>query len=120
MAAPDANEIEQIIERFRQGQLTEHSLRQALERPAAEPKRQDLLYLQASSTALTAEILGLSLVRHGELVGGAGGPGDWPYASVLEALRDGWRIIKFPELALLLVQDRTLGLGCEFILEQWS
>ena len=55
-----------MVERFRQGQLTEQGLRQALERPAA--KRQDLLYLQATSTALTSSLLGMTLVRAGEVV----------------------------------------------------
>ncbi len=31
---------------------------------------------------------------------------------------DGWRVIKFPEMALLLQEDQTIGLGCEFILEK--
>lgn len=41
-----------------------------------------------------------------------------PYENVLEAVRDGWRIIKFPELALLVDERRTIGLGCEFVLER--
>jgi len=112
-------EIEQVLALFRQGQLTEPALRQALEqrRPAAGA-RQDLLYLQASSTALTSSLLGLTLVRAGELVEVP--VEEWPYKSVLDALRAGWRIIKFPELALLIVDARTLGLGAEFILEQWN
>ena len=36
------------------------------------------------------------------------------------AIRDGWRIIKFPEMALMMVEDRNMGLGCEFVLEKWS
>ena len=120
MEATIGNEIDQILERFRQGQLTEQGLRQALEREPAARKHQDLLYLEVSSTALTANVLGTSLVRAGEIVNAPTGAGEWPYANVLEAIRDGWRIVKFPELALLLVEERTTGLGCEFILEKWS
>ena len=43
---------------------------------------------------------------------------DWPYQSVLEAIRDGWRVVQFPNLALLMDESRTYGLGCEFILEK--
>ena len=114
------HEIEQVLERFRQGQLTEPDLRQVLERLGTTAKRQDLLYLQTSSTSLVASVLGMTLVRDGEIVERAAGAGEWPYSSVLEAIRDGWRVVKFPELALLLVEERTIGLGCEFILEKWS
>ncbi len=111
---------EQVVELFRAGQLTEQALRQALARRPAPAARQDLLYLQATSTALESSLLGMTLVRGGEIVPVIPGAEHWPYASVLDALRDGWRIIKFPELALLMVEERTIGLGCEFILEKWS
>lgn len=120
IGTPIEHEIDQVVARFRQGQLTEEGLRQALERHQASGKRQDLLYLQARSTSLVSSVLGMTLVRDGEIVDGAVASGEWPYSSVLEAIRDGWRVVKFPELALLLVEDRTIGLGCEFILEKWS
>lgn len=43
-----------------------------------------------------------------------------PYENVLAALRDGWRVIKVPGLAVLLDERRTIGLGCEFVLERNS
>ena len=115
--APD---IEQVLAQFRQGQLTEPALRQALERPRPAAKRQDLLYLQATNTSLTAGILGMTLVQDGQMAPVVTGGQEWPYNSVLDAIRDGWRVIKFPELALLVVEERTISLGCEFILEKWS
>ena len=33
-------------------------------------------------------------------------------------MRDGWRILKFPELSLQLLEEKTIGFGCEFILEK--
>jgi hypothetical protein len=114
------NEIDEVLARFRQGQLTEESLREALERRRTTAKRQDLLYLAATNTALTAPLLSMSLVQAGQVVDGMTGTGEWPYGSVLDAIRDGWRVIKFPELALLLYEGKTAGLGCEFILEKWS
>jgi hypothetical protein len=112
--------IDQVLEDFRQGRLTEQRLRRALEQPGPAGKRQDLLYLQTSTTSLNSNVVGMTQVRAGELVEETPASKEWPYASVLEAIRDGWRIVKFPELALLLVEDRTVGLGCEFILEKWS
>ena len=82
------------------------------------PNRQDLLYLQASSTSPTATIIGMRILEDGEISDGPENPDDWPYQTVIDAIRDGWRIIKFPEMALLLDESRTYGLGCEFILEK--
>jgi hypothetical protein len=113
------SETEKVLARFRQGQLTEQDLRAALERRGPAGKLQDLLYLQATNASVTAGVLGMSMVRDGEMVDWPAGA-DWPYASVLAAIRDGWRVIKFPELAMLLVDERTIGLGCEFVLEKWG
>jgi hypothetical protein len=112
--------IDEVIEAFKQGRLTEQTLRQALEQAAAPGQHQDLLYLEAASTSLVSEVLGMAMVCNGEIVPGSGWKAQWPYPTVLSALRDGWRIIKFPELTLLLSENRTTGLGCEFILEKWS
>ena len=38
---------------------------------------------------------------------------------VLEAMADGWRIIKFPEMVLAMDDQSNYGLGYEFILERW-
>jgi hypothetical protein len=37
---------------------------------------------------------------------------------VAAAIRDGWRIVSFPNLALLMDEERTIGYGCEFILDK--
>ena len=113
-------QIEQCIEELRQGELTERDLRQILQSlDASEPKCQDLLYLQASGTSLASDVVGMSIIEDGEISGGAADPDAWPYQTVLDAVKAGWRIIKFPEMALLLNEERTYGLGCEFILEKW-
>jgi len=45
---------------------------------------------------------------------------DWPYQSAVEAMRDGWRVISFPNMALMaLNHDDAHGLEFEFILERW-
>lgn len=79
---------------------------------------QDLLYLQTNSTSLDAGVFGITLVVDGQIVELAEDPADWPYQSVLEAIRDGWHVVQFPNLALLMDESRTYGLGCEFILEK--
>ena len=83
------------------------------------PKRQELLYLQAEQTRVTFPVMGMSIFENGKFSDGPRDPDDWPYQTVSQAMQDGWRIIKFPEMALLVDEKRTYGLGCEFILERW-
>ena len=60
----------------------------------------------------------MALVENGWILEAPENPAEWPYNSVISAIDDGWRVIKFPEMALLLQEDKTFGLGCEFILEK--
>ena len=110
--------IEQCIEALRRGELTKADLRAVADGlDDAKLKQQDLLYIQASTTGLDTEAHGMKMIVDGEIVEPAS-PDDWPYNSPLEAIRDGWRIIEFPNLALLMDESKTYGLGCEFILER--
>jgi len=119
MASSVTQEIENCIDKLRQGQLTEQDLRRVVEVQNGGSKRQDLLYLQAKKTLVASEVVGMAIVENDQVSDGPPDPDDWPYQTVLDAVRDGWRIIKFPEMALLLHEERTYGLGCEFILEKW-
>ena len=110
--------IEKCIEALRRGELTKADLRAVADGlDDAKLKQQDLLYIQASTTGLDTEAHGMKMIVDGEIVEPAS-PDDWPYNSPLEAIRDGWRIIEFPNLALLMDESKTYGLGCEFILER--
>ena len=80
--------------------------------------KQDILYIQTKDTDLRSQILGINLVLNGDYVDLPGDPEEWPYSSVLEAINDGWRIVVFPDLALLMQDGLPQGLGCEFILEK--
>lgn len=60
------------------------------------------------------------MVRDGDILEGPPNPNDWPYQSPLDAIRDGWRVIRFPDMALMMDESRTYGLGFEFILERWG
>jgi hypothetical protein len=113
-------QVEQCIEELKRGELTEQHLRQIVETLDAIPShRQDLLYLQALTTSLGSQVQGMLLVQNGEISNGPADPNDWPYRTVLDAIRDGWRVVQFPNLALMLDESRTYGLGCEFILEKY-
>ena len=109
-------EIEGCIDSLKQGTLTEQDLLKVSE--IAPPRRQDVLFLQADSSSPVAQVVGMRIIEDGELSDGPADPGDWPYETVLDAVRDGWRIIKFPDMALSLDENRTFGLGHEFILER--
>ena len=114
--------VEALVAELQQNTLTEASLRKGIADivGSENPKRQDILYLQAVTTSPGAAVVGMLLVEDGELREGPPNSEDWPYQTVLEAIRDGWRIISFPNMALLAVDEKEFyGLGAEFILERW-
>ena len=93
-------QLEQCLDKFRAGTLTEGDLQRALEslngQTQAAPSRQRLLYLQASSTLVTSPVEGMSIVDSDGVNDGPDNPNDWPYQTVYDAICDGWRVIKFP------------------------
>ena len=112
-------QLEQCIQFYQAGTLSEQMLQAALETAQGSDKKcQDLLYLQAGSTSLTSQVHGMLLMQDGEVADEVPDADDWPYQTVLEAIRDGWRVVQFPNQALLLDETRTFGLGSEFILEK--
>ena len=117
MASKIEEQVERCIQELGAGTLTASSLRRIADLNG-EPTVQDILYLQATTTSPTSEVVGMRIIENGEISDGPHDPDDWPYQTVLEAVRDGWRGIKFPELALMLDDSRTYGLGFEFILER--
>ena len=113
-------QVEACIDELQRDVLREESLRRIAElagRICIGP--QDLLYLQAERTSVTSRVIGMGMFVDGECTEGPEDPDSWPYQTVGEAMGDGWRIIKFPEMSILLDERRTYGLGCEFILEKW-
>ena len=114
-------EIERCVAELKRGELTEEDLRRVSEAlNQAQPRRQDVLYLQANSSSPTSAVLGMRIIENGEISDGPSNPDDWPYQTVLDALRDGWRIIGFPDLTPAPDDNRTYGLGYEFILERYG
>ena len=113
-------QVDVCLDELRRNALREDSLRRIAELADGLPGgRQDLLYLQAEQTSVTSRVIGMGMFVDGEFSDGPEDPDDWPFQTVAEAMADGWRIIKFPEMAILLDDRRTYGLGCEFILEKW-
>ena len=118
------SQIDDCIERFERGELSaDHlrSLREAISStPSAGTLRQDVLYMQTVFSSVTSRINGISMICDGQVLEMPDDPEDWPYASVLEAINDGWRIVSFPNMALMMDDARSHGVGNEFILERIS
>ena len=81
-------------------------------------RRQDILYLWTLFSSVTSKVNGMALIEDGEEKRCEEDPEHWPYQSVLEAMNDGWRVISFPNMALMMDDSKTYGLGNEFILEK--
>jgi len=65
----------------------------------------------SAETGLDAYLVGFRMVCEGQFVDGPEREEDWPYHNVLEAIRDGWRLIRFPNMALCFDENQTYGLG---------
>ena len=120
MKAEIRREIERCVNELKRGRLTEKGLRrigEALDKSG--PMRQDVLYLQSDSSSPKTPVLAMRIIEDGEISDGPD-PDDWPYNTVLEAVRDGWRIVKFPDVDQVVDEKRTYGLGYEFILERYG
>lgn len=112
--------LDELIEQLNAGTLTAERLRQDVTSLCAQRGTQDLLYLQAVRTSVTSQVVGMTMIRDGKVEEGTADADDWPYQTVLEAVQDGWRIISFPNMALMAVDiTEAYGLGFEFILEKW-
>ncbi len=118
MGSTIKNQVETCIDELKRGTLTEKGLRRIAEIADEVRAMQDILYLHAAANSPISEVLAMRIVESGEISDGPENPADWPYQTVLEAIRDGWSVVKFPELALMMDESRTYSLGFEFILER--
>jgi hypothetical protein len=110
--------LSRCLEKFRSGALTEADLQAAvslLERP----RTQSLLYIQAPTTNPHSRVIGMSIFEEGKDRDGVDATGDFLYKTIKDALDDGWRIVKFPEMTLAMDDQNNYGLGFEYILERW-
>jgi hypothetical protein len=86
-------------------------------RPAV---RQHLLYLHATTPSIRSSVIGMALHRAepGSVTQLTPGDHEWPYATVHDAILDGWQVIQFPEQRTPF-DDREIDiLGYEFILQK--
>ena len=124
MAVPEIDrQIDECIDLLERGDLTAERLRSlkaavATGSAASGKLCQDVLYMQTVFSSVTSIVNGISLISDGEVQEVPEDPDDWPYQSVLEAMNDGWRIISFPNMALMMDDSITHGVGNEFILER--
>ena len=114
-------QLEDIMDRFRNGNLTEEDIQAALDLSGEKDATptQSLLYIQAGSTNPHSAVMGISIFEEGKDSAGIDEEGNLLYKSIKEALDDGWRIIKFPEMVLAMDEQNNYGLGYEYILERW-
>ena len=120
MGADAVQLLEECIERLRQGNLAEAHLRDLGSAIMTDSsKQQHLLYLQTATTAVTSEVIGMLMVRDGAVSDGPFDYADWPYKTVLNAINEGWRVIRFP-VQLPVGHTQDTHITCEFILEKWE
>ena len=116
-----ADELQECVRLLESDRLPAERLRTCAEAArtlGGNGQRQDVLYLWTLFSSVTSKVNGMALVSGGEVRACPEDPEDWPYQSVLEAMNDGWRIISFPNMALMMDESKTYGLGNEFILEK--
>ena len=81
--------------------------------------RQMVLYLYSKSTSMRSAIASWALYDPTVPYEPTLPSQDTPYASVIEAVNDGWRIVQFPRAELYQFSDvDNAYLGYEFILEK--
>ena len=107
-------QVEKCIDDLRRGVLTEDDLQRILELAAS---LRTCCTSKRKAAPLGSNLLGMRIVENGEMWDGPEDPADWPYKTVLDAVRaaGGHQV---PELALMLDEKRTYGLGCDFVLER--
>lgn len=82
--------------------------------------RQRLLYLHARTPSVFSDILGYTQIEptDGFQVEISGDEFEWPYATVHDALVDGWQIVQFPHLQSPFSDTDLDVIGYEFILQK--
>ncbi len=110
--------LDTCIEKLRRGELTETVLRDGV--AVLGLQKQLLLYLYSKSTNLRSPLGGWAFYDVTAPEKPVLPSQEVPYTSVLDAVRDGWRIVQFPRPELHNFSDvDNAYLGFEFILEKF-
>ena len=115
-SASVADQLHVCAGELQRGELTVERLRQLAEE--CRNRCQDILYIQTLFSSVDSPVNGMSMIADGKVQHLPEDPEEWPYQSVLDAINDGWRVISFPNMALMLVHSRTYGIVNEVILER--
>jgi hypothetical protein len=114
-----ANWLQDAEAKAAQGGLTQADLQALQQRIQGTQSRQRLLYLHTRTPSITAPVVGMA--QHEPIKGGTDTlhtRDEWPYATVHDAVIDGWQIVAFPNL-MAPYDDRELTyVGYEFILQK--
>lgn len=109
--------LDNSIEKLKAGELTETDLRAVT--AALNSEKQLILYLYSKSTNLRSPLGGWALYDPTAPDEPVLPSQDAPYASVLDAVNDGWRIVQFPRPELYNFTDvDNAYLTYEFVLEK--
>jgi len=106
--------------RLRGGAVTEADL-DALEALTSNPPKQRLLYMHAAEPNLFAEVVACNLIEPSDdyMPAMSAEEPQVPYFAVLDAVKDGWHIVHFPQLQLDARESAELSsIGYEFILQK--
>jgi len=110
--------VDDCIEKLNAGELTETDLRGVTNLLGS--KKQLILYLYSKSTNLRSPLGGWAVYDATAPDEPVLPSQDAPYASVLDAVNDGWRIVQFPRPELYNFTDvDNAYLTYEFILEKY-
>jgi hypothetical protein len=111
--------LDSARKKVRNGTFNEHDLDVLDALAQASKVRQRLLYLHARESSVTAEVIAMAehdpasnqpdLLRTRT---------DWLYNSVLDAMRDGWQVVHFPNQLAPFDDRETDIVGFEFILQK--
>lgn len=110
--------LDNCIEKLKAGELTEADLGGVA--AVLNSEKQLILYLYSKSTNLRSPLGGWALYDATAPEAPILPSQDAPYTSVIDAVRDGWRIVQFPRPELYNFSDvDNAYLAFEFILEKF-
>jgi hypothetical protein len=114
-----ADWLDQANAKLSNGGVAATDLAQLRQLVQSATPRQRLLYLHTRAPSIDAAVIGMA--QHEPVAGQKDTlrtRSNWPYATVHEAIVDGWQVIHFPQLRAP-YDDRELDyIGFEFILQK--
>lgn len=111
--------LSQAENKITSGGVTPEDLQGLKQLVQQSAQRQRLLYLHTRAPSITAAVIGMA--QHEPVANGCDTlqtRAEWPYATVHEAIVDGWQVVHFPNL-MAPYDDREMSyVGYEFILQK--